>query len=69
MMEADPQTVADVAWKAMKQGRDVRAITAMLDRCDLLLARQACNRSPNRLRSRSPCTRVVRENWAKDQAH
>jgi hypothetical protein len=24
--------VADVAWKAMKEGRDVRAITAMLDR-------------------------------------
>jgi hypothetical protein len=32
MMERDPQTVADVAWKAMKEGRDVRAITAMLDR-------------------------------------
>jgi hypothetical protein len=32
MMEADPQTVADVAWKAMKEGRDVLAITAMLDR-------------------------------------
>jgi hypothetical protein len=32
MMAADPQTVADIAWKAMKEGRDVRAITAILDR-------------------------------------
>ncbi len=31
-MEADPETVAELAWKAMKEGRDVRAITAMLDR-------------------------------------
>jgi hypothetical protein len=31
-MEADPETVADLAWRAMKEGRDVRAITAMLDR-------------------------------------
>jgi hypothetical protein len=28
MMEADPETVANVAWTAMKEGRDVRAITA-----------------------------------------
>ena len=32
MMEADPEAVAKVAWKAMQEGRDVRAITAMLDR-------------------------------------
>jgi hypothetical protein len=31
-MEADPETVAELAWRAMKEGRDVRAITAMLDR-------------------------------------
>jgi hypothetical protein len=31
-MEADPETVAELAWKAMREGRDVRAITAMLDR-------------------------------------
>jgi hypothetical protein len=31
-MEADPETVAELDWKAMKEGRDVRAITAMLDR-------------------------------------
>jgi hypothetical protein len=31
-MEADPETVAELAWKAMQEGRDVRAITAMLDR-------------------------------------
>lgn len=31
-MEEDPETVADVAWKAMKEGRDIRALTAILDR-------------------------------------
>jgi hypothetical protein len=32
MMEDDPETVAQVAWTAMEEARDVRAITAMLDR-------------------------------------
>ncbi len=32
MMEGDPETVAATAWNAMKEGRDIRAITAILDR-------------------------------------
>jgi hypothetical protein len=31
-MEAEPEPVAEIGWTAMKEGRDVRAITAMLDR-------------------------------------